>query len=139
MVKEFIGFAEMKNCIDMAVELCFDNGKYQAYMEDFAKWHSLAFFFSDEITEDMDINEEYQKLCDVEFRYKLMGSSQAEQILKAIESAIEMKKNKEMRFGKLADLIDELFARLDNQETVDKIAEWGKEFGVEIDGEEKEI
>lgn len=35
MIKNNITFVEMKNCIDMAVDLCFEDGIYQPYMKDF--------------------------------------------------------------------------------------------------------
>ena len=106
MIKNNITFVEMKNCIDMAVDLCFEDGIYQPYMKDFAVWVSLATYFTDCIKEDMKLEEQYQIVCDEQLREALMNVSQVDSIYSAMLEAIDIKVRKEIRKTRWDKIVD---------------------------------
>lgn len=138
MIKNNITFAEMKSCIDEAVELCFEDGIYQPYMKDFAIWHRLAYYFTDKIKEGTSIDEAYEILLDEELRDALTEKVQVKNIISAYLGAVDMRCQKEIRITKFSLLIDELLTKLNNPETAEILAKWAEELGVMDNGENSE-
>lgn len=137
MIKNNITFVEMKNCIDMAVDLCFEDGIYQPYMKDFAIWVSLATYFTDCIKEDMKLEEQYEIVCDEQLREALMSVSQVDSIYSAMLETIDIKVRKEVRKTKLDKIIDTVMEALSDPEIVEKINGLIDEIGMVEDGEER--
>ena len=127
MVKQRITFAEMKNCIDMAVELCFEENEYQPYMKDYAVWLSLMSYYTDQIKDGMSLEEQYKVVLDDYLREEIMSYSQPSHIYEAILETIDIKVKKEIRKTRLDKIIDTLIETVNNPETLEKINEWIEE------------
>lgn len=137
MIKDNITFVEMKNCIDMAVDLCFEENVYQPYLKDFAVWVSLMTYFTDCIKKDMTLEEQYKVVCDESLREGLMSVSQVDRIYSAMLEAIDIKVRKEVRKTKLDKIIDTVAEALSDPEIAEKINGLIDEIGMVEDGEEK--
>lgn len=135
MIKNNITFSEMKSCIDEAVELCFENGVYQPYMEDFAIWHRLVSYFTDMINDTMSVDEVYNIILDPMLRDDLCEKLQVGRIINAYLRAVDMRCQKEIRKTRFDKIIDVLVEELNNPETVETIAKWAEELGVMDNGE----
>ena len=137
MIKNNITFVEMKNCIDMAVDLCFEDGIYQPAMKDFAVWVSLATYFTDSIKEDMKLEEQYEVVCDEHLREALMNVSQVDSIYSAMLEAIDIKVRKEIRKTRWDKIIDAVAEALSDPEIAKMINGFIEEIGMVEDGEER--
>lgn len=121
MVKERITFVEMKNCVDMAVDLCFEEGVYQPYIKDFAVWTSLMTFFTDEIKKEMSLEEQYAVTCNTNLREAIMNNCQASYIYDAILESIDIKVKKEIRKTRLDKIIDTVISVVNTPEMLEKL------------------
>lgn len=134
MIKERITFAEMKICIDEVTDLCFPNGEYLPYMKDFAIWYVLMAHFTNWVKPEMSLDQKYSKTLDFTLREELFQNIQVTSIYETMENTIETKRQKEVQAEahntKLNKLIEEIFEKLDNPETVELLSKWGEEIGV---------
>ena len=140
MTKNNITFAEMKNCIDMAVELCFENSEYQPYMKDFAVWQSIIRCFTDYITEEMTVEEIYSLTLDTKLLNGLESNHQVATIRNAIDDAIKVRIEKELHKSPLLDLLPVIIDILDSPDVTTKANGYTREIGmVEKDESENSI
>lgn len=82
----------------------------------------------------MSLDQKYSKTLDFTLREELFQNIQVTSIYETMENAIEMRRQKEVQAEahntKLNRLIEEIFEKLDNPETVELLSKWGEEVGV---------
>lgn len=141
MIKDYITFAEMRSFVNDVVTLCVTDGKYQPYMRDFAYNYCILKYFTDYSVEDKDAeklysdfyqNNEVKQIIDM----IKSNNSQLVEIDRCINDTFRTIIEREIRQSKLGKFIEELFDKLDNEETIDLLAEIIEKSG-EIGGKKK--
>lgn len=127
MVKCYISFIEMKSFIDDVVNLCEIDKGYQPFMKEFAIDYCVLKYYTDYPVGEKSFEEIYSDIYnDNEARDDItavkMNSVQLKDITKAVKETIDIKLKKKAKQSNLTRFIDELFDRLDNEETVNWIA-----------------
>ena len=93
-------------------------------MEHFTNW----------VKPEMSLDQKYSKTLDFTLREELFQNIQVTSIYETMENTIETKRQKEVQAEahntKLNKIIEEIFEKLDNPETVELLSKWGEEIGV---------